>query len=96
LEHSVENLKKCSHAGAKKVLEATLYLHVITHVLKNIEWYILDGSVSIEAATALPAEVDLAVKAFIPYMNTALDSLGLPKVADLYGPIARDYVAFNA
>lgn len=51
---------------------------------------------SIEAAAALSAEVDLAIKAFLPYMNTALDGLGLPKVPALFGPIARDYVAFNA
>ena len=35
---------------------------------------------SIEAAAALPAEVDQAIKAFLPYINTALDSLGFPKV----------------
>ena len=51
---------------------------------------------SIEAAAALPAEVDQAIKAFLPYMNTALDSLGLPKAPALFGPIARDYVAFNS
>lgn len=32
MEQSVENLKNCAHAGAKKVIEATLYLHAITHV----------------------------------------------------------------
>jgi hypothetical protein len=29
-------------------------------------------------------------------MNTALDGLGIPKVPELFGPIARDYEAFNA
>ena len=32
MEQSVENLKNCVHAGAKKFFEATLYLHAITHV----------------------------------------------------------------
>jgi len=29
-------------------------------------------------------------------MNTVVESFGLPRVAQLFGPIARDYVAFNA
>ena len=32
----------------------------------------------------------------VPHINTVLDGFGLPKIPSLYGPIARDYVAFNA
>ena len=28
-------------------------------------------------------------------MNTAVEGLGIPKVKQIYGTIARDYVAFN-
>ena len=46
MESSMTALNSCTHSGAQKVLESTLYLHAISHVLKNIDWYILDGSVS--------------------------------------------------
>ena len=31
----------------------------------------------------------------MPHMNTAVEGLGIPKVKQLYGTIARDYVAYN-
>jgi hypothetical protein len=96
MENSIANIESCTHPKAKKALEATIYLHAISHIQKNLHWYLIDGSVSMEAGAALEGEFNKAVKDFLPYMNTVLDSLGLPNVPDLYGPIARDYVAFNS
>ena len=39
--------------------------------------------------------MNAAVKAFLPYLNTAVEGLGVPKIKSLHGAIARDYVAFN-
>jgi hypothetical protein len=52
--------------------------------------------VSVEAAQELEFAQLAAVKAFVPFMNTAVEGLGivLPKYLQL--PIVRDYVAFNA
>ena len=71
-------------------------MHAISHVSKNIDWYILEGVVGIEAASELSSAADLAVKKFVPHLNTALDGLGHTNTIDWYGPIARDYVQFNA
>lgn len=44
----------------------------------------------------MDAEFDQAVKDYVPYMNTAVASLGVPEAANRNGPIARDYVAYNS
>ena len=49
-----------------------------------------------EAAAELEQVYQNSVKDILPHMNTVVESLGIPKVTHLYGPIARDYVAFNA
>jgi len=71
-------------------------LHAISHFKQNIDWYIINGIVSIEAASELDTLFSHAVKEIVPHMNTIVDSLGLPKTLHLYGPIARNYVAFNS
>ena len=65
-------------------------------VKQNLHWYLMDGSVSDQAATSLDAEFDQAVKDYVPHMNTALESLGVPENKDRIGAVARDYVAFNS
>ena len=65
-------------------------------VKQNLHWYLMDGSVSDQAAASLDAEFDQAVKDYVPHMNTVLESLGIPENQDRLGPIARDYVAFNS
>ena len=65
-------------------------------VKQNLSWYQLEGSIGEQAAASLEDEFDQAVKDYVPYMNTALGSLGVPQVDARIGPIARDYVAFNS
>lgn len=71
-------------------------MHAISLVNQNISWYLLNGVVSSEAATKLEVQQQQAVKDLVPHMNNTLEGLGCLKVPAMYGPIARDYVAFNA
>jgi len=65
-------------------------------VKENPSWYLINGCVSDEAAANFDSDFDQAVKDYVPHMNTALASLGVPEDANRIGPIARDYVAFNS
>jgi len=56
----------------------------------------MEGSIGEEAAARFDSEFDQAVKDYVPYMNTALGSLGIPQTESRIGPVARDYVAFNS
>ena len=84
------------HKGAKDVLEKCIFLHCVTLIRQNIDWYIINEVVSIEAAAELDSVFERTVKDFAPHINTVVESFGLVRVPQLYGPIARDYVAFNA
>ena len=84
------------HKAAKDVLEKCIYLHSLTLVRQQIDWYLINEVVSVEAAAELDTVFEKAVKEFAPHLNTVVESLGLIRVPHLYGPIARDYVAFNA
>lgn len=44
----------------------------------------------------MEAEFDQAVKEYVPHMNTAVESLGVPENKNRLATIARDYVAFNS
>lgn len=96
LESALNLHASTEHKSAKVVLERCIYLHAISHVKQNIDWYIINGIVSVEAASELDTLFSHAVKEIVPHMNTIVESLGLPKTPYLYGPIARNYVAFNA
>jgi hypothetical protein len=67
-----------------------------THVVDNLDFYLILDQISIEAARKLLLGKDKAIKRFIPYTNAAVDGLGNLPITDLYAPIARNYVAFNA
>jgi hypothetical protein len=84
------------HAGAKATLASVIHLHSLNLVRKNVAWYLINECISPEAAAALDDQNDAAVKAFVPHMNTALESLGLPDIEQLHSPIVRDFQAFNA
>lgn len=84
------------HQAAKKIVEKCIYLHSLTLVRQQIDWYLVNEIVSVEAAAELDSVFEKAVKEFAPDLNTVVESLGLVRVPHLYGPIARDYVAFNA
>ena len=56
----------------------------------------MNGVISPQAASNLDLEHDQAVKAFVPYMNTAVEGLGVFNHENLMGPIARDYVAYTS
>ena len=79
LESALAQMATVEHAGAKQVLASATYLHCISLVAKNIDWYLLNGIVSVEAAQALDQEVNQAVKAFVPHMNTALEGFPMAK-----------------
>ena len=79
------------HAGAKATLASVIHLHSLNLVRKNVAWYLINECISPEAAAALDDQNDAAVKAFVPHMNTALESLGLPDIEQLHSPIVRDF-----
>jgi len=61
-----------------------------------MSWYLINGTMSEQAATNFEAEYDQAVKDYVPHMNTVLGALGVPESANRLGPIARDYVAYTS
>jgi len=96
LESALNLHAATEHKGAKAVLEQCIFLHAVAHIKQTIDWFIVNGVVSLEAAHELDAVFQRAVKQILPLMNTIVESLGLPRVPQLFAPIARDYVAFNA
>ena len=56
----------------------------------------MNSVVSAKAAANLDAEHDKCVKDYVPYMNTAIEGLGVFNHENLYGPIARDYVSYSS
>ena len=96
LQGALKYLADCTDFNAKELLTATIRLHMLSLVKQDLSWYLLNGSVSEEAAINFDAEFDQAVKDYVPHMNTALTSLGVPETDNRLGPIARDYVAFNS
>jgi hypothetical protein len=67
-----------------------------THVVDNLDFYLMNGVISNTAAKHLLEGKDAAVKRFLPFMNAAVEGLGNLPITHIYPPIARDYVAFNA
>lgn len=78
------------------MLKATIQLHMLKLVKENLSWYLISGAISEAAAAAINDDLDQAVKAYVPHMNTALAGLGLPDNANRSGSISRDYVAYNS
>lgn len=86
-----------AHAtAAKDLLREVIQLHMHTQVTDNLDFYLINGLISAEAARKLLAGKDAAVKRFVPFTNAAIDGLGNLPIQDLHAPIARNYVAFNA
>lgn len=97
LEAAVEAFeKRCANEGARKILEKVIYLHMITLVSEDIGWYIKNRLINVAAARDLVSKHDKAVKDMVPYLNDAIEALGVNRYDHLHGPISRDYVAFNA
>ena len=96
LQGALEYLAACDNAAAKVVLEASIRLHMLALVRSHLSWYQINGCISEQAAARLDDEFDAAVKAYVPYMNTAVEALGCLSNPNRNGPIARDYVAFNS
>jgi len=95
VEAAVAQINAHPHAGVKKLLNQALYVHLVQLVKTNIDWYLIEGVVSKEAAAALDDQWQQAVKEFVPFVNTAVESLGVPKHLNVSPPIIRDYVKFN-
>lgn len=96
LEGAIKTLNDTEGPRIKALLTATIRLHMLHLVRSNITWYLMNGAVSDLAAAALDDEFDQAVKDYVPFMNTAVQGLGLIETPSRVGPIARDYVAFNS
>ena len=97
LSHAYMALEdECVHQGARRILEKTIYLHMITYLNDNMSWYLANGLISREAAKDLASKQSSAVKSFAPHMNDVLESFGLIMTPDVHAPIARDYVKFNS
>lgn len=96
IESALALYESTQHKNAKAVLERCIFLHAVLLIKQSIDWYIVNDVVSVEAAAKLDSVFQKAVKELLPHMNTVVESLGLPRIPHLYGPIARDYVAFNA
>lgn len=95
LQGALTTLESCSHAGVKELLTQAIFLHMLGVVKQGSAWYLINKVISPTAASKLDDQHDAAVKAFLPFMNTAVEGLGIPKVKQIYGTIARDYVAYN-
>lgn len=65
-------------------------------VHENLSFYLQNGFISKEAAQVMLDKKDAAVKAYSPYTNDAVEALGNAKIPQIFAPIARDYVRFNA
>jgi len=96
LENSLIQMKNCTNASAKIVLERVIFLHCLALVRKEQAWYLINGVISPQAAADLDDQFNLAVKAIAPFTNDCVEALGVPNIKELHAPIARDYVAFNA
>lgn len=68
---------ECVHAGAKNILEKTIYLHMISYLNENMSWYLHNNLVSRQAAKDLALKQGAAVKSLAPYMNDILEAFGL-------------------
>ena len=77
------------------LLYHAIMLHCLSLVHQNIGWYLANGIVSVEAATELEDAQLAAVKTFVPFINTAVEGLGIVTFPEYNSPITRDYVAFN-
>lgn len=96
LQGALQYLADCADVKTKALLTATIRLHMLSLVRQHFSWYLIEGCISEQAAANLEAEYDQAVKEYVPHMNTAVESLGVPENKDRLATIARDYVAFNS
>lgn len=96
LEGALQYLADCTDASLKELLTASIRLHMLLLVKENMSWYLINGTIGEQASQNFADEYDQAVKDYVRFMNTALEGLALSTNKDRYGPIARDYVAFNS
>lgn len=96
LQNAIAEYEKLQHSGAKALLNKIIYLHMTTYVKENLSWYMINGFINREAASKIEDKWTQAVKNMVPYTNDAVGALGVNQIEWLHGPLARDYVAFNA
>lgn len=97
VESALANIAKCRNKETKDMLEKLLRLHCLALVRKDLGWYMVNGVIgSTKAAEGVETDFQTAVKEVVPYINDVLDGFDVPNIPQLYGPIARDYVKFNA
>lgn len=53
LESALNLHAQITHQNAKVVLERCIFLYAVSHVKQTIDWYLINGVVSIEAANEL-------------------------------------------
>ena len=96
LQGALKTIEGSSHAGVKDLLTRSTFLYMLALVHKDQDWYMMNGVLSTAAAQKLSEQLDAEVKSFAPLINTATEGLGLLTPKQLYGPITRDYVAYNS
>ena len=96
LQGALKTIERSTHAGVKDLLTRSTFLYMLAMVHKDQDWYMMNGVLSTAAAQKLSEQLDAEVKSFAPLINTATEGLALLTPKQLYGPITRDYVAYNS
>lgn len=97
LQNAMEFMEvECVHPGALRIMGYVIYLYMITQVRKDAGWYLERGLITREAAKHLDSSFNKAVKDLVPHLNDCVEAFGIPKNQELYAPVERDYIAFNA
>lgn len=96
LEAALKRVNAAQSPKFKATLEKIVRLHCLAYVKKNLGYYLINGVVSSKAAKDLDTDYQQAVKDLVPHVNEIVEAFNHPKTPQLWGPIARDYVKFNA
>lgn len=86
----------CSHAGAQRILEKVIFLHMLDLMERNLDWYLLRNLITTKAAQGIVAAKVRAVKDLMPHLNDCVESLGSLRIPSLQPVMMRDFVSFNA
>ena len=96
VESAMRVLSNCSHQQTKEALSKAIRLHCLQLVRKNLDWYMVNGVITKKSACLdLEDQFQRAVKDLAPFVNDFIEGFNIPKIPQIIGPIARDYVKFN-
>jgi len=87
---ALENLQTAGQS-IRPVLNNLVLLAGVGIIKNSLSWYLLNGSVSVQAGKSLEADINVLVEKIAPHVLDICDSFGIPESA-LHVPIAGDYV----